>query len=313
MRFTNYYWLLLLLGLIPFYFFEINNFYTIKKLFNAQDTKKIITRKLIKLLCYTLALILLVFSIAGINLGKIETNKKQTDIELIFVLDISNSMNIKDTLHSRLDISKAIITLINTETPNINKSLVLCKGKSILSIPKTVDYQAINAALEKTTSMSLTSAGSNLEYAIKLISKQNKNNTTKKIIVFFTDGEETSGDILNQIDILDENGISCIMIGVGTTLGGTIKIYNDKNQEELIVSKLNEEKLKTFITKLSDINSAYLKYDNIDIVEKIVSLISKIQSEKQFSIKEVYYGTTISNFLALIFFIAGFIGGGYEW
>lgn len=307
-------YLFLLLLLIVFFVVELINILKLKNIFHDKKLNEVTKKKFLKVLFYALSFVCLILALATPSFGTKQITQKQNGTEVFFLLDVSNSMNVKDTNMSRLAISKALIKIINSNLETIPTGLILFKGTSVLSLPLTKDKNIFGIMLDTISSESLTSAGSNLEKAINLSIKSfSSDNSIQKIILLFTDGDESLGNLNNTIKNLNEKNIACIFVGVGTLKGTEIEVLDENKNKKLINTKLYEQELKNFISQLYSKDSFYCRYDEINLSEKISEKVKNFNTElKSITTTEKQYRTNELIFLSLVFLIIGFVNGEYQ-
>ena len=312
--FTHPKYLYLFLLLIIFIFRFVFDFINLKNIFYGSRLNFIRKKVILKNIFYGLAFTFLIFAFAEVNIGRKKNSAKQSGTELFFLLDISKSMSVKDTVSSRLDIAKALIKIINVNIDTVPAGLILFKGKAILSIPMTRDKTIFDSILSQVSPNSFTTHGSNLQNAINFaINKFSDAESIRKMIILITDGDESSGSFNNASTNVRDKNIHCICIGVGTNSGAAIKIYDEHKNEKEITTRLAEENLKAFIKNLDDSQSVYFKYDEINIAEKIISIIKKNNQSTTIIINEKQSRTGECLFLCVLFLFVGFIFGEHEW
>lgn len=184
----------------------------------------------------------------------IEKNNKNEDI--VFILDVSKSMNVVDYKDfSRLEIAKKIIKNHIKKAPNNRYSLVVFAWTATSVFPLSSDINLFNDFLENVDNNSVLKQWTNFYSAIKLgISRLNINELNTKNIIILSDG---SDEDLNseQIKNLKLNSTNIFIIWIWTVKWGKIPeqkttywdiIYKRYSWEE-VVSKINTD----FLDKLS--------------------------------------------------------------
>lgn len=312
--------LFLLLGLIIFISVELLYSKRLKRAFFGEELKNIKKKLFIKSILYFLGSLFFILAMSEPHFGTKKSRSMQKSTELFFLLDISNSMNVNDCGGSRLDISKAIIKILNSELEKIKRGLIFFKGTSMLSLPLTLDQNIFDTTLDSISSMSLTSPGTNIESAMKLaIENFSKNNSVQKIILLLTDGDETVGSLKKLQHIMSKDSIICICIGIGTASGSEIKVYDENGNEKIIQSKLYEDTLKLFIENIVDKSSAgnksfYIKYDEVNLINTLKKAIQDYSSHGQIiTITEDVNQSNTFLLLSLCFLILGFLFGEHTW
>ena len=89
------------------------------------------------LLFILLFVVFLLFSLAGFRWGEELVEEKRSGREVVFVLDISNSMLAADLPPSRFQASLVTIRLLVEKLDLIRYALVVFKGEALIMIPMT--------------------------------------------------------------------------------------------------------------------------------------------------------------------------------
>ena len=145
------YWYLSLLLLLPLLGFLMLNFVRWKN--RRKDTfaesrfqetlfeKKSGFSKVLPVL-YLIATLFLVLSIVDLLSGSEEVKTKQKMNNVIFLLDVSNSMNAQDVQPNRLDEAKNIIVQTMNKMTNDKVGIVVFAGEASSIMPLTTDFTA---------------------------------------------------------------------------------------------------------------------------------------------------------------------------
>ena len=224
--------MLIFLGL-PALFIYLKRIILLTKLVdNEKHLKRYFKRLKIRSYIFLIAWICLCFSLATPLYGKKTVAVKKYGASVMFVIDISNSMTIKDNDISRLSMAKYLADFIIEKYPSYCFGLVLAKGDGILSVPLTFEQATLQENISNLSPKIMTSSGTNLEMGIlKAANSFSQEHDNFNIIILFTDGEETKGDIRKTSKKLLEAGISLIIVGLGSKNGSEITILNDKREK----------------------------------------------------------------------------------
>ena len=193
-------------------------------------------------------------------------NKETSQEKVIFMLDISNSMNIKDVFYngnqiSRLDIAKIYIKeYINNGNNNI--WLIIFAGKANLFIPPTKDKASIITYLDTINSNSIIWGWSNIYEAIEKFITKSDEKTIGIILSDFGDNIDYNQQ-LNLIENIDIKWKKIVPIWVWTTKWGLVIDSNDDLITEdgtTITDKLN----LTYLEKISSlVSQPYQIFDEV--------------------------------------------------
>ncbi len=162
---------------------------------------------------------------------KLET-VKQTGIDIYILLDVSLSMQAQDIQPSRLGKAKMEISNLINELHGDRIGLIVFAAEPFVQFPLTTDYSAADLFLNAASTESVPEQGTAIAAAINLAVKSFDYRTnTERVVVLFTDGEDHQGDIKGSIENAKQHHIKIFTIGLGSTEGVPIPIYNDQGQQ----------------------------------------------------------------------------------
>ena len=164
---------------------------------------------------------------------------------VIFAADISRSMTITDLAPNRLEFAKRYLAFLIDGLPDAACGLVTVKGQGTLAVPLSFNHQSILTAVETLSPFSATAAGSNLEHGLRTaLAAFPENRLMGKTVVLCTDGDETIGSMSRVIPRFRQENVQLIIIGFGTSEGGSVSVLNEKYESVLKQSRLSEPILK---------------------------------------------------------------------
>ncbi len=273
---------------------------------NKKDTKSL---NLIQILRFIpLALLLLSLSFIVIGLARPqksnETNTQYTEgINMIFAIDVSESMKITDIHPSRFDAAKQICTDIVNKRSNDRIGIVIFSGEAVTLSPLTNDYVLLKNQLNDLKQNKDLQSGTAIGTALGTAINRLKNAETKeRIIVLISDGENTSGlmDPITAADLCLEYNIKIYCIGLGKD--GTHQFKDDNGTIQYVESKLDENTLKNIsATTKGKFYRAYDKKSLDDIIANIDQLEKGKIVQLQFTDIKDFYSIYIT--WAVIFFL----------
>lgn len=167
----------------------------------------------------SLALISLVIALARPQTSETIMPMREEGIDIVMVLDVSNSMDSIDIKPSRLAIAKDNITSFIENRYNDRIGLVIFSGTAYTRIPPTLDHHVVLDSLSNVTTDSVSEDGTAIGMAISVgINRLKKSQAASKVIVLVTDGENNAGDISPETaaDLATELGVKIYCIGIGT-------------------------------------------------------------------------------------------------
>jgi len=215
-----------------------------------------------------LAISSLIFSIAEPVVYKTKKSYYERGDSIMFVLDISPSMAVKDIENtSRIDIAKTIIKNATVHFAGDSLGLsIFAENASILLLP-TINTSLFLSRLEKVEIGELgdgTAIGTSLTLALTNL----KRAPSSSHVVLLTDGENNTGkvNLHTIVEILKRKDISLYIIKLGSDGYGNIEYFDKKNGKKYsgtYYTKTNIEELKTLTNykkgkyiNVSSLNSA---------------------------------------------------------
>ncbi|MBN2547401.1 MAG: VWA domain-containing protein [Spirochaetes bacterium] len=213
-------------------------------------------QKWLKIIFYTLAIILSIIGLARPKWGVESIDSKIKGKDVYILLDVSNSMAVKDVIPSRLELAKLNIqTLFELETGDRYGLIIFSDEPTIMS-PLTHDYAAISFFLESLTPGMIGKGGTNIPNAIYQTANLLENEiTAERIILMLTDGENIQGDIKNIIKKVKDEDIKIFTAGVGTEEGKLIPI---KNANDEIIDYIKDDAGKPVRSRLDENQLKYI-------------------------------------------------------
>jgi Ca-activated chloride channel family protein len=210
-------------------------------------------KSVLKVTVLLLGLASLIIALANPKIGtKMETVKRE-GIDIVFAIDVSKSMLAEDMAPNRLDKTKQIVSQIINQLGSDRIGMVAYAGSAFPVLPITTDYGVAKMYLQGMNTDMVSSQGTSLEDAIKLSANFfDKGNTTNKLIILVSDGEDHSEGYEGAIEEAIKVKAKIITIGVGTEKGGPIPLkrngvvesFKRDQNDEVVVTKLNPEILK---------------------------------------------------------------------
>lgn len=232
-----------------------------------------------KAVLFIAAYTLLVFAAARPQFGSKLREEHSRGVEMMLVVDVSNSMMAEDFEPNRLERTKYAIGKLFEGLQQERVGLVVFAGEPKVQLPITSDYRMAQA-FAKRISPSLvgeqgTAIGRALEQAMLSFSSQSEQS---RVIVLITDGENHEDDAVEAARKAAEQGIRIYTIGIGTPEGAPIQIDGDFIKDEngeMVVSKLDEAMLEQIA---SITGGAYVRATKQSIgLEEIVKSIDEME------------------------------------
>ena len=277
--------------LIPFIaFFVLYIFYRKKKqqafatqtLFKRLAPFNASSKIYTKFSLYVLAYISLCVGLANPQIGtKFETVKRE-GVDVMIALDVSKSMDAKDTQPSRMQKARQFVSNLINKMSNDRIGLIVFAGNAYLQMPLTIDYSAAKMYLKQVNTNLIPNQGTAIGAAVNIAQKSYpENGDNQKVMLVISDGENHEGDAEKAIEEAKKNGIKVITIGVGTTEGAPIPLgrkgqFKKDNEGNIVTTKLNEEMLKNLA---NEANGTYYNIANNDAMSDIVASLGALDGK----------------------------------
>jgi len=212
-------------------------------------------RRRLKAAMVTIAWALIAVSIARPQLGAGLREIESSGRDVIFAVDVSNSMLAQDISPSRLAAAKAQISGLLDKLEGDRAGLVVFAGEAYLQCPLTMDYRAVRILLDNVEPNLVPTPGTNIYEAITESEKAfQKAQSRTKIIILLTDGEDHSGKAVDAAQEAAKEKIQIFTVGIGANSpsgapiplkkpDGTIE-YKKDSDGNIIMTRLDEETLQ---------------------------------------------------------------------
>lgn len=226
---------------------------------------------------------------------------KASGVELVFALDISNSMNAKDLTQktSRLTAAKRAITQIVNSTNSAKVGIIVFAGSVYPHLPLTPDKSLAKLYIDQIETDLISNQGTNTGLALDLAADFFTKDPLRKAVVLITDGEDHEGGVDDALEKLSTNNIDLFVLGLGTEKGALVPAdaenpsagYLKDNMGQSVISKINEELIISLAEQSN--GEAIISSDAYPNVSSILTLINNSNATKQvdleFKVKENRY------------------------
>lgn len=243
-----------------------------------------------------IALIFFILALAGPQWGEKFENVEIKGIEMIFLLDTSNSMNAEDLKPNRLEVAKQLITNIVDNLATDYLGLINFAGIGYVQCPLTIDYEAFKLMAEASTISPEEEQGTDFRGAMQLALKSFKSSQSdKRVIILITDGEDQEGQWQEFIPEIKKQNIIIFTVGVGAASGapipmkdkdGNITGWKKDKEGNIVKTKLDENTLVRIASltegqyfRLASAEGVDVFVDNLKRFERNV-LKKKVKLEK---------------------------------
>ena len=209
-------------------------------------------RRAIRFAFVLFALALAIIALAKPRWGYTYEDVKRRGLDLLFAVDTSRSMLSNDVAPNRLERVKLAAQDLITELQGDRAGLIAFAGRAFLQAPLTIDYDAAVESINDLDTKTIPEGGTNISEAIALATQTfGKSAMGNRALIIFTDGEELSGDAVNEAKKAADAGVKIFTIGVGTAQGSLIPVEGNGEagfvkdaKGQVVKSKLDENRLR---------------------------------------------------------------------
>ena len=210
-------------------------------------------KPIVKFILVIIAYIFLVIGIVDPLVGSKLEKVKREGIDLMLVLDVSNSMLAEDIKPNRLERSKMAISNLLDLLEGDRIGIIIFAGNAYKQLPLTTDYSAARLFLSAVDTKIVPTQGTAIGEAIELAVQSFDDKEHNKAIIIITDGENHEDDAIGAATAAAEDEIKIFTIGMGLPEGAPIPVYNSygtrtgfkKDRDgTTVITKLNEDMLR---------------------------------------------------------------------
>ena len=264
-----------------------------------------------------LGIIFILLASVGPQIGMKLTELTREGVDIFILLDTSTSMNAMDVKPSRIEKAKYELGRLLNELEGDRAGLIAFAGSAHLHCPLTEDYSASRLFLNMMDTDLITTQGTDLAAAIQLALDHVETDDEKfKVFVLVSDGEDHQGEAITLAKQAQELGIIIHTMGVGTSAGGPIPIFDNSGNRvefkknrigQVVTSTLNE----TTLDEIARITGGiYIRVENqVNAIAPLLKEIDKMEKKELKSHVFSQYEDRYQVFLiiGLILFLAEFI------
>ncbi len=246
-------------------------------------------------------LVLLVIAAMQPSFGNKLVTGKASGVELVFAVDVSQSMNAKDMSDgdARLEAAKRAMTQLMNTSSSAKVGILIFAGSVYPQLPLTADKSAAKMFIEELSTDLISNQGTNIAVALENSAEYFSTDKLKKVVVLITDGEDHEGGVTSEIEVLKEKGIELTVLGLGSKNGALVPVdpnntsagYLKNVTGQSVMSKVNPVML-TEIAKQAE-GKVVVTSDAFPNVNPLLTQINNLKSTKQvdleFEVKENRY------------------------
>jgi Ca-activated chloride channel family protein len=174
----------------------------------------------------------MIVALARPQMGDSKQEIKAEGIELVFVVDVSDSMLAEDVRPNRLEQAKTELSKLIDLMPGNKIGIVAFAGSAAVMSPLTTDPSSLKMYLESLSPASVSSQGTNFQAAIEEAAEAFKrggvdpDETVKvtRVILIASDGEDHEPGAVAAAEKLTKEGTRIFSLAYGTEKGAPIPV-----------------------------------------------------------------------------------------
>ena len=202
-----------------------------------------------------ISVLFFIIAAAGPKVGTEVREVKRRGVDMLIALDLSASMNAEDVKPNRLDKAKYEINRLIERLKGDRVGLIIFTGEAYLQSPMTLDYSALRLFLNIADTDQMPSTTTDFASALEMAKKafesiEESNATAAKVLLIISDGEDQGDDFSDPLKELTSDNIQIYTLGIGTSSGATIPLYEKDTGNLLGYKRDNTGKVVT--TKLEN-------------------------------------------------------------
>ncbi|XGC79932.1 VWA domain-containing protein [Bdellovibrio bacteriovorus] len=219
-------------------------------------------KRKLKTFLQVLTVFLFVLALARPQMGESQQEVKSEGVEIIFAVDVSESMMAEDVKPSRLAQAKSELSRLMDLMPGNKVGVVAFAGSAALLSPLTNDPGAIKMYLESLEPNSVSSQGTNFTEALSVAKDAfNRGGVTTddtvkvtRVILIASDGEDHEPGALEEAKKMAGEGVRIFSLAYGTEKGGAIPVrdgmgflkgYKKDRQGQTILTTVKGDALRS--------------------------------------------------------------------
>ncbi len=256
----------------------------------------------LKFYLYLVALVLLIFAAARPQVGSKLREERSQGVEMMLVVDVSNSMMAEDFAPNRLAKTQfAIERLFAGLASQERVGLIAFAGEAVVELPITSDYRMASTFAKRLSPSMVSVQGTDVGKALDLaLLSFSADSEASKVVILITDGEAHDSGAVAAAERAKQQGVKIFTIGIGTPEGAPITIDGEFVKDEngdMVVTKLNEELLQSIA---SVTEGGYVRSTNQSLgLSEIIKTISEMDQKELSVVRFDEYGEQYQYLVAI--------------
>jgi len=259
-------------------------------------------KRLLKDLLRAVAILMLLFAAWGPKFSDELTEVHREGVDIVVLLDVSNSMRAQDIKPDRLEKARFELRKLIEDLRGDRVGLVVFAGQAHLQTPLTLDYSAFDMFLDISDESLIGVQGTSFENALEIgLSAFDPEDQQHRAMIVISDGEDHEGNLDEVLERARKENVIIHTAGIGSFSGTPIPMYDDRgvikgyrktSTGEVVTTRLYTETLQTISVETGGrfvhLNTADAGLE--DIYDDILGMEQKEFSRHEFTnFKEQYH------------------------
>lgn len=242
-----------------------------------------------------LAMLLVLFAAWGPKYSDELTEVHREGVDIVILLDVSNSMRAQDIKPDRLEKARFELRKLLNGLRGDRIALVVFAGQAHLQTPLTLDYSAFEMFLDISDESLIGIQGTSFENALEVgLNAFDQEDKQHRAMIVISDGEDHEGNLEQVLKRAKEENVVIHTAGIGSFSGtpipviddrGKLKGYRKTSTGEIVTTRLYTETLQTISIETEGrfvhLNTASASLD--EIYNDILGMEQKEFSRHKFS------------------------------
>ncbi|NQT62101.1 MAG: VWA domain-containing protein [Candidatus Marinimicrobia bacterium] len=186
-------------------------------------------KRLAKDILRLLAILVLLFAAWGPKFSDELTEIHREGVDIVVLLDVSNSMRAQDIKPDRLEKARFELRKLIKELRGDRVGLVVFAGQAHLQTPLTLDYSAFDMFLDISDESLIGVQGTSFENALEIgLSAFDPDDQQHRAMIVISDGEDHEGNLEEVLERARKENVIIHTAGIGSFSGTPIPIYDDR-------------------------------------------------------------------------------------
>lgn len=244
--------------------------------------------------------LVVLFCASGPRISGGKETVQLTGVDIVLVVDVSNSMLATDLQPNRIERTKLELNRLIQQSEADRFGVVIFAGRAIPQLPLTTDKGSALQVIEALSTRDISRQGTNIAEALELAARSFTDDSRGRAIILISDGEAHEGETVDVVKELAKKKIIVSAVGVGSTSGTKLpeigadgRITGDKRDEngQIVISKLNESLLQDIARAGSGI---YVKAGTTDFgLKRIYSSLQSLSKTPSYMERFTSYRTLV--------------------